>query len=791
MWDQVVLGAPRWGTVAAALVVVAVVALGWSYLRGLRPATASAGRTMALMAAALLKLVGILALAACLVEPLFSGVRPRPGANVFGLLVDNSRSMQISNPGQRQSRADQLHVELARQTAWRTRLEQDFDVRGYTFDARLQRRDTLDDLPFDGTASNLGPALNTVASRFGQRPVAGVLLFSDGNDTSQEASARDWSQLGFPVYPVIDDQTSELRDVRLAAVNVAQSNFETAPVTVAGEVVCDGLAGQELVVRLLDEQQGQVAEQTLEAAADGQPSEFRFRFRPPRPGVSFFHLHVCLESERGRYGRGQTNVEATLANNHRVLVVDRGGAPYRVLYVGGRPNWEFKFLRRALAEDVEVQLSGLLRIARQEPKFSFRDQRVTSSNPLFEGFDGKDEDEKERYDQPVLLRLGIEGGDELRDGFPRTAAELFAYDAVILDDLEAAFFSAEQLLLLRQFVAARGGGLLLLGGQESFREGGYQGTALGELSPVYLDRATSAPSDVSWQWDLTREGWLQTWTRLRANEPSERQRLDAMPPFLVFNPPGEMKPGASILASVSAAGDENVRPALVSQRFGKGKSAALLVGDLWRWGMHREDLTQSDLPQAWRQLVRWLVSDVPKRIEVQARRDPDPSRPMRLEVLVRDDEFRPLSNASVALRGTDPEGNSFELATEPSSRQVGVYEARYWPRQDGGYRIEAVATAADGSEIGRRETGWTSQPSAEEFQQLQANRRLLDELARQTGGEVISSNQLESFVRGLPNRKVPVTEPWVYPLWHQPWLFGLAICCLCGEWGLRRWKGLP
>jgi hypothetical protein len=28
-------------------------------------------------------------------------------------------------------------------------------------------------------------------------------------------------------------------------------------------------------------------------------------------------------------------------------------------------------------------------------------------------------------------------------------------------------------------------------------------------------------------------------------------------------------------------------------------------------------------------------------------------------------------------------------------------------------------------------------------------------------------------------------------VWHQPWVFLLAILCLTAEWGLRRWKGLP
>ena len=33
------------------------------------------------------------------------------------------------------------------------------------------------------------------------------------------------------------------------------------------------------------------------------------------------------------------------------------------------------------------------------------------------------------------------------------------------------------------------------------------------------------------------------------------------------------------------------RPAIVTQRFGKGRTAAALVGDLWRWSMERESPT--------------------------------------------------------------------------------------------------------------------------------------------------------------------------------------------------------
>jgi hypothetical protein len=58
-------------------------------------------------------------------------------------------------------------------------------------------------------------------------------------------------------------------------------------------------------------------------------------------------------------------------------------------------------------------------------------------------------------------------------------------------------------------------------------------------------------------------------------------------------------------------------PALAVQRFGRGRTAALMVGDMWRWGM-KDASAQADLARAWRQMVRWLIADVPARVQVTA-----------------------------------------------------------------------------------------------------------------------------------------------------------------------------
>ena len=557
---QVVLAAPEWLVNAAILVAVALAVLVWSYWR-------SRSGWIGFLAAAL-KTAAIAALALCLLEPLFSGMRPRPQSNLFLLVADNSRSLEIHDRGSRSTRGETLKRQLSEKTNWRTRLAQDFDVRPYAFDVRLQPTPDYDSLTFQGDASALASSLELLAERFRGRPIAGVLLFTDGNATDL-TDKIDWRRLP-PVYPVVLGADAELVDVSVSRVSVSQTNFEAAPVTILAEVQCQGLAGRSLVLTVSDEADKLIERRPVKGPADGQTLTERFLLRPEQQGVSFYTVQALLAGEEQLADRPEKSAEATLLNNRRLATVDRGGGPYRVLYICGRPNWEFKFLRRALVEDEEVELVGLVRIAKKEPKFTFRGRQGESTNPLYRGFGNQTDEDAEQYDEPVLLRLGIEDPEELKDGFPKSADTLFAYHAVIVDDIEAKFFTQEQMSLLQQFVSQRGGGFLMLGGLSAFAKGGYQRTPVAELLPVYLDRVAAPQSPDGLKLQLTREGWLQPWVRLRTTEEDEQRRLAEMPLFKIVSGASAIKPGAAVLARVEAA-DGPDQPALVVQQFGRGR----------------------------------------------------------------------------------------------------------------------------------------------------------------------------------------------------------------------------
>ena len=778
MIESALWGAPEWAAAAVGLFVLGAMALVWSYWRS--PSTNGAG-----VLAGMLKIVGLGLLALFLVEPMLRGTRPRTGANLFVVAVDNSQSLTIHDAQQETSRGEELQAALMAESQWQTRLASDFDLRRFEFDTQLRGVKDFTQLDFSGEGSAIGNTLSSLAKRFRGLPTGGILLLTDGNSTDQLPDSIPWSDLP-PIYPVLLGGDRLPQDLSVEQVLSTQTNFDAAPVNVRADLRSLGGERRQVAVRLVDEQGTELQSQTVEVAPGDDVLSVRFDLRPTEPGVSFYAIEAVDADQEDPAAN-----EATLANNTRQFLVDRGGGPYRILYVCGRPNWEFKFLRRSLADDDQLELVGLIRIAHREARFDFRRKGDSRTNQLFENFDESEEETQERHDEPVLARIGTADEAELRDGFPKTPDELYQYDALILDDLEADFFTQDQKSLVESFVSRRGGGVLMLGGTESFAEGQYARTPIGNLLPVYLQPAGSAPraSGEELRLSLTREGWLQPWVRLRKTEAEDRQRLAEMPAFQILNQVGLLKPGATPLANVvDQQGRE--QPALVAQRYGRGRSAALLVGDLWRWGMRRQGTTDDDLGRAWRQMARWLVADVPQRVEVETiAGEGGTTGGVELAIRVSDAEYLPLENASLQIEVTDPDGNTSTLRAE-AGQKPGDYRATHVPRTPGAYRAVIRADGPDGAPVGQRATGWIVQPLADEFQRLQPNRDLVTRIADQTGGEVLKLDGLDRFVRSLESREMPITEPWVRPLWYNPWTFTLAILCLCGEWGLRRWKGL-
>jgi len=784
-----------------AILAVAVLVLLWGYRK-------SPLRGLSKWAAMVCKLGAWGLLVFCFTDPVWSRKQPKTGENEIVIVADNSASLQVAETSGGTMRGDTMREALGEDAksppSWLEELGHMFRVKTQLVDERLQNVPDFTKLDFSGKKSEQERALKTLRGGGAGSRTAAVVLITDGNPTDKPAPTHPKTS-NVPVFPVLVGKDEPSPDLRIVEHSVTQTSFEDTPVTITARIAGTGFIGKEVAAVVLDEAGKVVVTEKLKLAKDGEAQTLRLKVPAVKPGISFFRLvtlDASLLKQVEKDAWKTVSKETTLANNERHIAVDRGAGPYRVLYVSGRPNWEYKFMRRALAADTEVQIPSLIRIAKREPKFEWRGRTGETSNPLFRGFG--EQGVAQRYDQPVLTRLGTKDAKELSAGFPKTAEELMGeYRAIILDDIEAAFFTQEQMNLMERFVSERGGALLMLGGQESYQQGGYDHTPVGRMLPVYLDRVSPSPAIENGRFDLTREGWLEPWTRVRSGREDDEKRLAEMPGFFSVNQTFSIKPGASVLATVSPGrlvrqneeqedrtlASAPTVPAIAAQRFGEGRVASVMIGDLWRWGMLDED-ARKDLDKAWRQLMRWLVVDVPDKIQFTAL--PDAER-MKLEVRVRDEAFLPKDDAVVKIEVTGPGMKKSELFAEPSLKEAGLFEAEFYSRETGAYRAVAkveLPTEQTEKKIESKATGWVYDPLSAEFASLKPGREWAERVAKESGGIVLSLADLPNLPEILKDIRVPVEETITTPFWHAPWVFAVVLALLGAEWYFRRKGGM-
>src|SRR3954463_11701117 len=117
----------NWLWPAVGFLILCAIVLGWSY-------RVTQGSPALRFLCLVLKVVGIAALLACLLEPLWTSQRARPGANLFAVLADNSQGLQIKDRGEAKTRGEVLRGLLDPATAsWQTKLAETFELRRYLF----------------------------------------------------------------------------------------------------------------------------------------------------------------------------------------------------------------------------------------------------------------------------------------------------------------------------------------------------------------------------------------------------------------------------------------------------------------------------------------------------------------------------------------------------------------------------------------------------------------------------------------------------------------------------------
>jgi hypothetical protein len=230
---------------------------------------------------------------------------------------------------------------------------------------------------------------------------------------------------------------------------------------------------------------------------------------------------------------------------------------------------------------------------------------------------------------------------------------------------------------------------------------------------------------------------------------------------------------------------------LAYQRYGRGKSVAFTIQDSWLWQMDApmtlEDQTHETL---WRQLLRWLVADVPSEIGVTPSRDRvTPGDPVTITADVGDDRFLRVNDAEVTARVVDPTGAEQQVLLEWTVNQDGEYRGVFTPRLEGIYQVNVHATE-QGNPLPPGVAYVQATPLSTEYFDAEMHASVLRRIAGETGGRFYTPETTGSLAEDVSYTESGAAVVEERDLWDMPILFLLLIGLVGAEWGYRRVRGL-
>lgn len=735
---------------ASAAIVGAII---WFYRRTTVPIS---GRMRSLLLT--LKILPLLLIIVSLLEPVLVTSEVTPEQGFLLILLDDSKSMRIQDGAASLSRnaSVQQLMEGPDGTGLLARLQDKFKVRTFNFSAEATRIAELSELTAEGESTNIAGALSQVSGEFRDMPLAGIVLVSDGADNADEGVNELASVTAYlksqnvPVYSIGIGQERIPRDIEIMKVATSRTMTEGSVTDLFVTLRGYGYQGQTVDLEI-KEGARLVETRKIQIGRDGDTQRIKLTLAPDAAGLYEYTAEIKPRSE-----------EMIVENNQRRFLVDNRSRKGRVLYVEGYPRKEFKFIRRSIDEDPQLNLVSMVRISH----------------------DGR------------LYRQGIQTGEELEDGFPNTREELFGYDALILGNIEAAWFTPEQLRMIEEFVSIRGGGLLMLGGDGSFAEGGYGGTPVEDALPVRLDSSLGGGTwgiglvDRVFRLGMTADGRTHPLMRIATDIETSAKIWDSLPELMGYNRVGDIKPGASVLA-IDPSADllEGSNVILAVQRYGEGRSIAFTSASTWRWQMFMDSEDESH-ERFWQQMVRWLSLTSTSQVAAALNKESyTENEPVVITSRILDKAFKPVNDASVWAQVTGPTGKAEPIELDWTFGDDGTYRAEYVPKLGGMHRVDVSVRSPD--DIGARDqSGFSVAESVAEFTDATLHSDVLKRIASNTGGEYLQPSEANSLPDLIPPVKQTSSMVHEEDLRDTPPLFTAVLLFLALEWFLRRQKGL-
>lgn len=678
-----------------------------------------------------LRILAFLLISWIMLQPSLRNTRNETEKPAVAIVTDMSASMEDNPLGVAATRAaraaDFLESKAIKKVA--------SEARVYYFGAGEDLKENWRPGDFLSPKTLLSPALNKLAARFRGDNLAAVIVLTDGLD--QSPLEFDASLLRAPVFvPELEEPGTPSAQTKLDF-SVGALSYPKRTIagwkTAVGVTInrTAGTAAASFPVKILKDG-NVIQEEKLDFSEKENMKRASFTVEPMEIGSAVYA--VVIEPE----------TDDDSGNNRKELLIEVTDSKQRILYLEGTPRWEFKFLKRALLAEKNLQLSAYVR----------------SGNGAFINFD----------------ELG-EGGE-----LPKLDAEsLRQYKAVVLGNLQANALTSAEAAQLTKFVE-NGGGILFIGGVDAYKNDGI--ASIKELRPVMpaASEAGASMREGRFVADFTPEGRVLPSFSALASEVR-------FPPLLTIWGPVK---ATEFTSTYLAAADGS--PVLLARRAGQGRAAMLLSDSLWRWQMGggTEEGGKGLYGRFITQLLHWLCPS-------QRENDGEEA----LQALVAESEVEQNQNVFVGAIGvgkengagvtctvTAPSGKTMSIPMLPAKLEADVglthsmdgFRCAFSPAETGTYKIEL--TTSDGAR--RASTVILSRYPEHEHTGAIINRAYLRRLAEKSHGKCVTWYMRDTLLEDLKLEPRTVETVEERPIWNWWFVLAVLMALFCLEWWLRR-----
>ena len=672
-----------------------------------------------------------------LTDPMMTFMKTRSKLQKMYLLVDQSRSMSITDAGENNvSRLDYVQKMI-------------FDEKSQV-DALRSKNLVVELIGIgDSVRRNLQPPIEPVAYQsnilenslsllddISDDSHASVYIISDGCSTDNAVDLSGISS-DIPINTVCVGNPDEQVDCMIRSVRtpgeVDIDDTIDFHIQVGTQKISDG---SNLRLSLLDENNEVLAQKDIFTPLN---DEVLISYKPQSPGLHQYTVTVDAYDMDEAYTENNSYKTAVLVEKKDVRIM-----------VIGKPSWDMAFLLRVLRSVRNVKLSV----------YNVTDDTADTVFSM-----------QSLVDQPVTEAL----------------KNLSEQDVLILCDVPASIFSVTDMQSIEKFVENKGGGIWFMGGESTLGSGSYIGTSLINLLPVFLvdNDYVVQPYRVA----------LEQVSRPHPVTAGVAGSVDfeQVPPLTGINIVQKIKPVAETFFVAKTPAGTQEFPLLSVMNYGKGKTALFAGKGLYRWSMEGGTQSASDdlLTTFVRNVIAWIVS--PSENALMHVRLPgikyDLGEKIHTEAVVLDTTYAPASDAQVKGHVTGPDNFEQPIDFVPVPGEQAGFSTTFLPPKPGKYHLNITGIRADGTK-NSVETDFFVIPSSDEFARLAANPLFLKELADTTGGKKYSIDEFSDFLHTYNPKPVKEKLKVTRMVVDYPFVLMVLLGLIITEWVVRIKEGL-